>query len=133
MDAIGDRYRLYRTFGRDNPDLGILCWGSSAGPVLEAVNALNVGDLRVGAFVPRILSPLPTAELQAFVDSCEHILVIELSYSAQFHQFLRSQIDLPRTKTTVFKRSGGKSLGVSEIICRVRQTLGANALEETLA
>jgi 2-oxoglutarate ferredoxin oxidoreductase subunit alpha len=133
MDAIAGRYRLYRKFGSDHPDLGILCWGSSAGPVREAVEALNVSDLRVCAFVPRILSPLPTRELQAFVNDCEELLVIELSYSAQFHQYLRSQIDLPRAKTHVLARSGGKSLATAEVIAAVRQLLGAGELQEVLA
>jgi 2-oxoglutarate/2-oxoacid ferredoxin oxidoreductase subunit alpha len=132
LEAIAEKYPLYRTFGRDNPDLGILCWGSSAGPVLEAVNALNAGDLRVAAFVPRILSPLPSNALQSFVDSSKHILVVELSYAGQFHQYLRSQIHLPRGRTTVFARSGGKSLGVDEIVLKVRQTLGAEMHEEAL-
>jgi 2-oxoglutarate ferredoxin oxidoreductase subunit alpha len=132
LNAIARKYPLFRTFGRDNPDLGILCWGSSAGPVREAVEALNTGDLRVAAFVPRIIAPLPVEQIQAFVDSCERVLVIELSYAAQFHQYLRSQIDLPRAKTTVFARSGGKALAGTEVIATVRQLLGAETLEETL-
>jgi pyruvate/2-oxoacid:ferredoxin oxidoreductase alpha subunit len=90
-----------------------------------------MGDLRVAAFVPRIIAPLPVEQIQAFVDSCGRVLVIELSYAAQFHQYLRSQIDLPRAKTTVFARSGGKPLAVSEVTATVRQLLGAETLEET--
>ena len=133
LEAIAKKYPLYRTFGSAKPDLGILCWGSAAGPVREAIDLLNVGDLMVGAFVPRMLSPLPATALQSFIDSCDRLLVIELSYSAQFHQLLRSQVDLPRGKTTVFARSGGKSLSVSEVVGAVRQLLGACALEEVLA
>jgi 2-oxoglutarate ferredoxin oxidoreductase subunit alpha len=130
--SLAKKYRLFQTIGRERPDLGIVCWGSSAGPVREALDALNVGDLRVAAFIPKILAPLPATELQAFADSCERILVIDLSYAAQFHQYLRSQIDLPRAKTSVFSRSGGKSLAVSEVISTVRHLLDAEALEETL-
>ncbi len=133
MDAIAEKYRLHWKFGRNNPDLGILCWGSSAGPVREAVDALNVSDLRIAGFVPRILAPLPTRELQAFINDCDQLLVIELSYSAQFHQYLRSQVDLPRGKTHVLARSGGKSLATAEVISAVRQLLGAEELEEVLA
>jgi 2-oxoglutarate/2-oxoacid ferredoxin oxidoreductase subunit alpha len=127
MATIADKYRLFRRFGASNPELGILCWGSSFGPVREAVTALNASGRRVAAFVPRILAPLPTAEIQAFADACDQLLVIELSHSAQFHQYLRSQIDLPRGKTQVYARSGGKALTVSEVINRV------NALQEVHA
>jgi pyruvate/2-oxoacid:ferredoxin oxidoreductase alpha subunit len=101
--------------------------------VREALATLNVGDLKVGAIVPRILAPLPSAELQSFVDRCQEILVIEMSYSGQFNQYLRSQIDLPRAKTDVLARSGGKNLSVHEVISAVRQMLGAEALEEVMA
>jgi 2-oxoglutarate ferredoxin oxidoreductase subunit alpha len=133
MDAIAKKYRLYRRFGSDKADLGILCWGSSSGPVREAVEALNAGDLRVGAFIPRILAPLPASEMQTFIDACDQLLVVELSYSKQFYQYLRTQLDLPRGKTHVLARSGGKPLAVSEVIATVRRLLGARDLEEVSA
>ena len=116
VEAIAKRYRLFHRFGAKDPELGILCWGSSSGPVREAIDILNRNGQRVAAFVPRILAPLPAAEMQAFVDTCPRILVVELSASAQFHQYLRSQIDLPRGKTEVYARSGGKPLSVTEVI-----------------
>ena len=128
MDAIAEKYHLYRMFGSVKPQVGILCWGSSYGPVREAVDAMNAEGKSVGAFVPRILSPLPAAELQVFVDSCERLLVIEMSYSEQFHKLLRAEIDLPRAKTTVFARSGGRSLGTSEVQVAVEQLLRQEVL-----
>src|SRR4029079_10428063 len=120
--------------GAENPELGILCWGSSMGPVREAIDILTMEGIRVAAFVPRILMPLPAADIQQFVDSCSQTLVLELSHSAQFHQFLRTEIDLPRSRTRVFARSGGKALSVSEVIGEVRRALARTGkLEEVLA
>ena len=133
LSAIGEKYSLYRTFGSPTPDLGIICWGSSSGPVREAIDALNAADLRVGAFVPRMLMPFPAAELQAFINASEEILIVELSYSAQFHQYLRTQVDLPRSKTKVLSRSGGKPLTISDVIEAARCQLGAKSLEEVTA
>jgi 2-oxoglutarate ferredoxin oxidoreductase subunit alpha len=116
LDAIAEKYPLYRRFGAVKPELGILCWGSSAGPVHEAIEQMNANGARVGAFVPRSLMPLPTRELQAFIDSCERILIVELSFAEQFHRYLRTLVDLPRGRTRVMARSGGKSLSVSEVI-----------------
>ncbi len=116
LDAIAKKYALFRRFGSENPELGILCWGSSAGPVHEAVERMNANGARVAAFVPRSLVPLPVGELQAFIDSCDRILILELSFAEQFHRYLRSLVDLPRQKTRVLARSGGKALAVSEII-----------------
>jgi len=116
LEAIARRYRLFERFGVEDPEVGILCWGSTAGTVREAVARMNAMGARVAAFVPRILAPLPKSELQAFIDSCERLLVVELSHSAQFHHYLRSEVDLPRERTEVLARSGGKALTVSEVM-----------------
>ncbi|HEX7830422.1 MAG TPA: 2-oxoacid:acceptor oxidoreductase subunit alpha, partial [Thermoanaerobaculia bacterium] len=115
LEAIAHKYPLYRRFGVHDPEVGILCWGSSAGPVAEAIEVMNAMNAGVAAFVPRILSPLPLRELQAFIDSCARIVIIELSFEQQFHRYLRSLVTLPKD-TRVHARSGGKSLSVTEVI-----------------
>jgi 2-oxoglutarate/2-oxoacid ferredoxin oxidoreductase subunit alpha len=133
LDAIAKKYPLFKRYGAAEPELGILCWGSSSGAVREAIDVLNARGAKVAAFVPKMLEPLPAAELQKFVDACENVLVVELSFAAQFHQYLRTKIDLPRTKTRVFARSGGRSLSVSEVIAEAAQLLPTAKLEEVLA
>ena len=133
LDAIAKKYPLFRRFGAESPELGIVCWGSSAGVVREAIDVLNARGANVAAFVPQMIEPLPAAELQKFVDSCANVLVIELSFAAQFHQYLRTKIDLPRNKTKVHARSGGRSLSVTEIIAEAARLLLTAKLEEVLA
>jgi 2-oxoglutarate ferredoxin oxidoreductase subunit alpha len=133
LDAIAKKYPLFRRFGAENPELGIVCWGSSAGAVREAIDVLNARGARVAAFVPKMIEPLPAAELQKFVDSCANVLVVELSHAAQFHQYLRTRVDLPRAKTRVYARSGGRSLGVTEVIAEAARLLPTAKLEEVLA
>lgn len=116
LDAIARRYPLFHRFGPQKARLGILSWGSSAGVVREAVAKLNADGANVAAFVPHMIHPLPKKELEAFIASCDEILVVELSFSKQFYQYLRSEVDLPRGRTRSFARSGGKALGVSELI-----------------
>jgi 2-oxoglutarate ferredoxin oxidoreductase subunit alpha len=131
LDAIARKYPLFRRFGAADPEFGILCWGSSAGPVFEAIGQLNAGGARVAAFVPRILMPLPAHDLQAFIDSCRRILIVELSFEQQFHRYLRALVELPLKSTSVFARSGGKSLAVSEVI--IEAARAASILEEVTA
>jgi 2-oxoglutarate ferredoxin oxidoreductase subunit alpha len=126
LDVIARKYPLFRRYGPEDADLGILCWGSSEGAVREALDRLNQQELRVAAFVPRMLMPLPKKELEAFISGCRELLVIELSHSQQFARYLRSEVDLPK-RTKVFARSGGKALGVSEIIDEVRKAMEVTA------
>ena len=128
LAAVEERYRLFHRFGAERPDIGVICWGSSVGVVREALEQLGEESSRIGVFAPRMLAPIPRHNLQTFIDSCGSILVAELSYSGQFHQYLRSQVDLPRA-TTLFSRSGGKALSASEIIGALRPLLIANQVE----
>lgn len=122
LDAIAKKYgKLFTRFGPQNAEIGILCWGSSTGPVREAVTRLNAEGLRVAAFVPRLLMPLPLADLEAFIAACDELVVMELSYSKQFYNYLRTQVDLPKNRTHVYARSGGSALRVSEVIEQVKR------------
>jgi 2-oxoglutarate ferredoxin oxidoreductase subunit alpha len=125
MDALASKYRLFRRYGPKKADVGILCWGSTAGVVREAIDKLAADGIKVAVFVPRLLAPLPVAEIEAFMSDCAEIVVTELSFAKQFYQYLRTVVDLPRTRTHVFARSGGKNLGVNEIISQVRSVLAA--------
>jgi 2-oxoglutarate ferredoxin oxidoreductase subunit alpha len=115
LEAIAQKYPLFDRFGVSDPEVGILCWGSSAGPVREAVARMNSRGAGVAAFVPRILAPLPIDALKEFLYPCVRALIVETSYAAQFHRYLRSLVDLP-PDTRVLARSGGKPLSVVEII-----------------
>jgi hypothetical protein len=48
------------------------------------------------------------------VNSLEELLVVEMSYSAQLHHYLRSQIDLP-TNTASYARAGGLAFSRKEL------------------
>jgi 2-oxoglutarate ferredoxin oxidoreductase subunit alpha len=123
LDAIAKKYRLFTRFGPENPDLGILCWGSSVGIVREAVDRLTAQGVRVAAFAPRILMPLPAEDIQSFIDAAKELLVIELSFAGQFYKYLRAELELPREKTHRFARSGGKNLTVTEVVEQVLRAL----------
>ena len=128
LDAIAKKYsKLFTRFGPQNAEIGILCWGSSTGPVREAIEQLNAQGLRVAAFVPKLLMPLPVAELEKFIAACDELLVLELSYSKQFYNYLRTQVDLPKNRTHVYARSGGSALRVSEVIEQVKLYAGVTA------
>ena len=133
LDAIAEKYSLFYRFGPAEADLGILCWGASTGPVREAVEALTAAGKKVAAFVPRMIMPLPVAELEKFIASCRQLLVVELSYSEQFYRYLRTEMDMPAGTTHVYARSGAKALGVSEVIEQVDRVLGGAKAGRTRA
>jgi len=129
LEAVAERYRLFHRFGAERPEVGVICWGSSVGVLHEALEKMGEEAGRVGVFAPIMLAPLPRHNMQTFIDSCDSILVVELSYSGQFHQYLLSQVDLPRHATSLYSRSGGKPLLASEIVKALQPLLVANRME----
>ncbi len=125
LDGIAERYPLFRRFGAARPRLGVICWGSTVGPLREAAGRLG-DESGIGVFAPQLLMPLPVAPLQEFIDSCDELLIIELSYSSQFERYLRGFADFPRKRTHLYKRSGGKALTAAEIEGELQRLLARN-------
>ncbi len=124
LETIATRYPLFQRFGSATPRLGVICWGSTTGPVREAIERFGQQE-QIAVFAPQMLAPLPSRDLQSFIDECDAIVVIEMSHSAQFHQYLRSQVDLPRQSTSVYCRSGGKAFTATEITEELQRRLPA--------
>jgi len=133
MWPIRDRYHAFQRFGPERADVGILCWGSSKGAVQEAVEAANARGEKVAAFVPQFLYPFPKREFEEFLGCVGELLVVELSYTAQFYKYLRTFLDLPAAHTRVFKRSGGKDLTMDEVTAGIEKSRRAAATREEVA
>ena len=123
LRPIRDEYHFIRRYGPDNADVGILCWGSSKGPVKEAILNANARGQNVAAFVPQVLYPFPKHEFEQFLKGIKEFIVMELSFSAQFYKYLRTFLELPEGHTHIFKRSGGKNLTVTEVEEFIAQVL----------
>jgi pyruvate/2-oxoacid:ferredoxin oxidoreductase alpha subunit len=59
LRLVRDKYSFYRRYGAEKADVGIVCWGSSKGPVKEAVLKANAPRREVSAFVPQLIMPFP--------------------------------------------------------------------------
>ena len=111
-----------RFYGPEDAKIGVLGWGSSKGPVREAVKILNKQGHKVRAMIPQVLFPLATDKVLTWFEGLDHLLVVELSYSRQFLNLLKIQLDLP-AGTTHYGRSGAKPLAVSEMVEQISKLL----------
>lgn len=123
---IRDRYHSFRRYGPPKADVGVLCWGSSKGAVQEAVLAANERGEKVAAFVPQVIYPFPKRDFEEFLAQIGELLIVELSYTAQFYKYLRTFLNLPEGHTHVFKRSGGKNLTIAEVDREIQKVLAAS-------
>ncbi len=80
----------------------------------KLISSLLEDDYNIGTIVPRQLKPLPTNQIQSWVNHLEELIIFELS-EGQFYTYLKSEIILPR-KTGLFARPGVNPFTVNEII-----------------
>jgi 2-oxoglutarate ferredoxin oxidoreductase subunit alpha len=130
---IREKYHAVRLYGPLDAEVGIICWGSSKGPVKEAVLNANARGQKVAAFVPQVLLPFPKHELENFLKNKKKVLIVELSYAAQFTKYLRTFVHIAPEMVRVFKRSGGKNLSGSEVESEIAAVFEALGKSEVLA
>jgi len=86
-----EAWGMYEQFGDDDAALGIIGWGSTIGPVREAVARAKENDIPVAVFYPKALFPLPDARLKAFLEKRQAVIVPEMNFSGQFAGMLRAR------------------------------------------
>lgn len=73
----------------------VVTWGSTVGPVREALARLRADGSEIRLVAPRLLAPAQPERLRQALDGVTRILVIEQSHSGQFLKYLRAHYDLP--------------------------------------
>jgi 2-oxoglutarate/2-oxoacid ferredoxin oxidoreductase subunit alpha len=79
-------------FGDENPDVLVVTWGSTKGPVKEAVTAALKEGKKVGYVVPKILNPLPVTGFLDIIEKCPEVIVAEMNYTGQLEGLLRKKL-----------------------------------------
>ncbi|MBI2211402.1 MAG: 2-oxoacid:acceptor oxidoreductase subunit alpha [Deltaproteobacteria bacterium] len=102
--------------GDENSEIGIVTWGSSAGPVEEALAVAKGMGISAQAIIPRILNPLPHQELKTFFGKVKRVIVPELNFVGQLATLLRSTYRIPTIGLTKVK---GVPLDPSEIVEKI--------------
>ena len=86
-------------------DIAVITWGSSSGPVREALSQRHDKERNVRLICMRLLSPEQPEKMKAALEGVERILVVEQSHSGQFYRYLRAHYDLP-AESKAFHRPG---------------------------
>ncbi len=95
-------------------DTVILTWGSLTGAAREA---LGMVDARLVAL--RLVSPFPTAQLEAALAGAKRVLVVEQSASGQLYRHIRAHMDLPG-EVRQLNREGPDLISPDEIAAQIR-------------
>lgn len=81
-----------RVTGPENPDLLLIGFGSTGGPLAEAREMLEANGIRVAHAQVRVLAPFPTEELARLIASAQNVLVVESNYGAQLAHLIKLHV-----------------------------------------
>lgn len=93
----------------------VITWGSTCGPVREALSRLRQEKREIRLLAIRLLAPEQPEQMAAALEGIKRILIVEQSHSRQFHRSLRAAYDLPG-EVRVFNRPGPLPFRPNEII-----------------
>ncbi|MFW6382241.1 MAG: 2-oxoacid:acceptor oxidoreductase subunit alpha [Bacillota bacterium] len=77
--------------GPEEPDKLIICWGSTSGPMKEALNTIKEKDDKIGLLIFKDIWPLPDSKLKSLASSAEKIISVEANYSGQLAKLIQQE------------------------------------------
>jgi 2-oxoglutarate ferredoxin oxidoreductase subunit alpha len=126
IKALGASLPVPEVFGDPEGDVLIVGWGSTWGPIREAVGQLRAVGTRVGQIHLRNLHPLPPS-LEEIFARFKKVLVVEMNDEGlygfgQLATLLRARYSLPSIGSLT--KTDGLTFRISEIVNGVLQRLG---------
>jgi 2-oxoglutarate/2-oxoacid ferredoxin oxidoreductase subunit alpha len=78
-------------YGPEKADVSIVTWGSTKGAILDAMERLKAEGVSVNLLQVKLLSPFPTAEVEAFLKKAKTKVCIEMNYTGQLAELVRAR------------------------------------------
>jgi 2-oxoglutarate ferredoxin oxidoreductase subunit alpha len=101
-------------YGDPSADIGFLTWGSTLGAVAEAIDRLATQGVKAHALAPRLIWPLPTHQIDPFLEGKRVVVVPEVNYTGQYAQLLRTHY--PNVAFIRLNVYGGQPFSVAQIV-----------------
>ena len=105
-------------FGAENGETLLVGWGSTYGPIREAVKRLNEKNDSYGALIFGDIFPLPKKLLQEKAAKAKQIINIEQNATGQLASLIRENTGIACTSSVL--KYDGRQLSVDEIVDRLR-------------
>ena len=110
-------------WGPEKADITLISWGSTQGPLREAILDLQESDgLAVNSLEYAYLFPFHAEETRAAVKRAKRTMAVEGNYTGQFSRLLTAETGI--RPDHLFAKYDGEPFYPSEIAAKVREVLG---------
>ena len=118
LETAAEELPQPQRYGDEDALIGIIGWGSTEGPIQEAVDRARAKGHKVASLHPRILSPLPDRTIRDFIRSVKTVIVPECNYSGQLANLLGAKYGLQAIRVNKF---GGIPFTAGEILRAIEE------------
>ncbi len=112
-----------RFYGPADAEITIIGWGSTKGPILEAMDRLADEGVKVAYLQVVTLMPFPSLSVLRLLATAQRLLVVEHNYTGQLSGLLREHCFIE--PTAELHKYDGRPFYPEEIADRVKQVLEA--------
>jgi 2-oxoglutarate ferredoxin oxidoreductase subunit alpha len=93
LDSVQANLSKPTFYGKENADVTIVCWGSTKGPALKAIELLEKQGVSANVLHIVYLNPLPK-ELGDTIQDCKKTLICEGNYSGQLANLIKERFGI---------------------------------------
>ena len=94
LEPLANGLARHASHGEQKPQIAILGFGSTFGPVWEAIDLLAAEGQSIGAFYPRVLAPFPVDAVRAFTADADRVIVPEVNFTGQLARLVRAEVGI---------------------------------------
>jgi 2-oxoglutarate ferredoxin oxidoreductase subunit alpha len=76
-------------YGQKNADVTLIAWGSTKGPIIEAMKLCEQDNLKVNFLHIAYIFPFPSEKVKEIIKSAKNIVLVENNSTAQLGSLIR--------------------------------------------
>ncbi len=103
----------------------IVSWGSTKGPILDALEMLKKDGIDVGFIQIKLLNPFPAEYVKSLLKSCKKIIDIEANHTAQLGKLIMQ--NLGREPDNYVLKYTGRGITSTEIYDSIKKIISGSA------
>ena len=121
LDAIRNEFNPCHTYPADNQDIMLVCFGSTFGPVKEAVDILREKKFNIGMLHLSEVYPFPRESIMAKLSFSQKIFTVEHNATGQLARLLTGETRIKITDKIL--KFDGRPFSAPELVNRVEITI----------
>ncbi len=116
-----ENYETTKLYGPEGADVTVLGWGSTKGPIREAMKLLGKEGLKINYLQIVYLNPFPVANVQRILKSAKKTVVVENNKTSQLSSLIREHL-LMTVDHKILKYTG-RPFNPRELSQRIKEVL----------